>query len=589
MAASSLGKKKTQKISAQEFPQRLAQARGDAELDLLITNVQLLDVITGDVYPTVVAIGGEYIVGVGVEYLGSPTKRLIDGQGAFITPGFIDGHLHIESSMMSPFEFERATLPLGTTTAICDPHEITNVLGVRGFEWFLRCSDLMNQNLFVQMSSCVPALPGFETNGSDFLLADMIKHRDHSAVLGLAEMMNFPGVIHADKEVLAKIEAFEDLNLDGHAPLLRGKSLNAYLLAGIQNCHETVTLEEGKEKLQKGMGLIIREGSVAKNLKTLAPLVNEFSSAQCLLCTDDRNPFEIAHEGHINYLIRELINKHQVPVHVAYRLATYSAAKHFGLKRLGLVAPGKKADLVLLRDLKKVEIQEVFIGGRPVSELSLEKQAHEKLKKSQPPLENTMKRSALKEEDLTFKLEKGLYNVIKIIPHEIITEHLTLRYDGTSFGEDDVLFMANIERYGQERPPGLGLVKGMGLKSGALASSVAHDSHNLMVIGTNATDMTLAANTLIENGGGFVVVNHGKVQALVKLPIAGLLSLQSAEEIKSGIEQLKKAFRSQGVTLDEPFIQMAFLALPVIPTLKLTDRGLVDVTKFSFIPLFQEA
>ncbi|WP_415063046.1 adenine deaminase [Bdellovibrio sp.] len=587
--ASSLGKKKTQKISTQELPQRLAQARGDAELDLLITNVQLLDVITGEIYPTAVAIGGEYIVGVGLEYLGSPTKRLFDAQSAFMTPGFIDGHLHIESSMMSPFEFERATLPLGTTTAICDPHEITNVLGLRGFEWFLRCSELLAQNLFVQMSSCVPALPGFETNGSDFLLADMIKHKDHPAVLGLAEMMNFPGVIHADKDVLAKIEAFEDLNLDGHAPLLRGKSLNAYLLAGIQNCHETVTLEEGKEKLQKGMGLIIREGSVAKNLKTLAPLVNEFSSAQCLLCTDDRNPFEIAHEGHINYLIRELINKHQVPVHVAYRLATYSAAKHFGLKRLGLVAPGKKADLVLLRDLKKVEIQEVFIGGQQVSELSLDKHVQEKLQKSQPPLENTMKRAPLKEEELTFKLKKGLYNVIKIIPHEIITEHLSLEYDGTSFSDDDVLYMANIERYGQGRPPGLGLVKGMGLHSGALASSVAHDSHNLMVIGTNTADMTLAANTLIENGGGFVVVNHGKVQALVRLPIAGLLSLQSAEEIKSGIEQLKTAFRSQGVVLDEPFIQMAFLALPVIPTLKLTDRGLVDVTKFSFIPLFQEA
>lgn len=585
----SLSKKKTQKIPAQDLPQRLAQARSDVELDLLIINVQLLDVITGDIYPTAIAIGGEHIVGVGLEYSTSPARKIVDGLGAFVTPGFIDGHLHIESSMMSPFEFERATLPMGTTTAICDPHEITNVLGSRGFEWFLRCSELMSQNLFVQMSSCVPALPGFETNGSDFPLADMVKHKDHPSVLGLAEMMNFPGVINANKEVLAKIEAFEDLNLDGHAPLLRGKALNAYLLAGIQNCHETVTLEEGKEKLQKGMGLIIREGSVAKNLRTLAPLVNEFSSAQCLLCTDDRNPFEIAHEGHINFLIRELINKHNVPIHVAYRLATYSAAKHFGLKRLGLVAPGKKADLVLLSDLKNVAVQEVFIGGREVSSLSLETQIQEKLQKSNPPLENTMKRSPLKEEELTLKLTKGLYNVIKIVPHEIITEHLSIRYDGSRFSESDILFMANIERYGQGRPPGLGLVKGMGLQSGALASSVAHDSHNLMVIGTNAADMALAANTLIECGGGFVVVDQGKVQALAELPIAGLLSLQSAEDIKNGIERLKKAFRALGVTLDEPFIQMAFLALPVIPALKLTDRGLIDVTKFSLIPLFQES
>ncbi|WP_374074682.1 adenine deaminase [Bdellovibrio bacteriovorus] len=587
--ASSLAKKKTQKISAKELPQRLAQARGDAELDLLITNVKLLDVITGEIYPTAIAVGGEYIVGVGLDYVGSPAKRTYDAQGAFVTPGFIDGHLHIESSMMSPFEFERATLPLGTTTAICDPHEITNVLGSKGFEWFLRSSELMHQNLFVQMSSCVPALPGFETTGSDFPLEEMKLHKDHPSVLGLAEMMNFPGVINANGEVLAKIEAFDDLNLDGHAPLLRGKALNAYLLAGIQNCHETVTIEEGREKLQKGMGLIIREGSVAKNLKTLAPLVNDFSSAHCLLCTDDRNPFEIAHEGHINFLISELINKHQVPVHVAYRLATYSAAKHFGLKRLGLVAPGKKADLVLLTNLEKVAIKEVLVGGKFVSELSLEKHVSEKLEKSRPPLQNTMSRQLLQPPELKYNLTAGTYNVIEIIPHEIITKHLTVRYDGKSFSEPDVLYMANIERYGQGLPPGLGLVKGMGLKSGALASSVAHDSHNLMVIGTNADDMAFAANTLIECGGGFVVVDQGKVQALVKLPIAGLLSLQSAEEIKSGIEVLKQAFRNQGVVLDEPFIQMAFLALPVIPTLKLTDRGLVDVTKFSFIPLFQEA
>lgn len=584
-----LSKKKTQKISSQELPQRLAQARGDAELDLLIINVQLLDVITGEIYPSAVAVGGDSIVGVGLDYLESPSKRTYDAGGAFITPGFIDGHLHIESSMMSPFEFERATLPLGTTTAICDPHEITNVMGLKGFEWFLRCSELMKQNLFVQMSSCVPSLPGFETTGSDFPLEDMKIHKNHPAVLGLAEMMNFPGVIHADKDVLAKIEAFDDLNLDGHAPLLRGKALNAYLLAGIQNCHETVTLDEGREKLQKGMGLIIREGSVAKNLKTLAPLVNEFSSAQCLLCTDDRNPFEIAHEGHINYMIKQLINKHQVPVHVAYRLATYSAAKHFGLKRLGLVAPGKKADLVLLTDLKEVRIKDVLIGGQFTSELSLDNQVQEKLQASQPPLENTMKRKPLQAQELHYKLTPGTYNVIEIVPNEIITKHLHVAYDGHTFAESDILFMANIERYGKNLPPALGLVKGLGLNSGALASSVAHDSHNLMVIGTNAEDMTLAANTLIENGGGFVVVNNGKVQALVKLPIAGLLSLQSAEQIKSGIEELKKAFRSQGVLLDEPFIQMAFLALPVIPTLKLTDRGLVDVTKFSFISLLLDA
>lgn len=585
----SLSHKKTQRIPSTELPKKLAQARGAEKLDLLIKNVQLLDVITGEIYPTSIAIGGDHIVGVGTEYNDQDSAKVFDAQGAFVTPGFIDGHLHIESSMMSPFEFEKATLPLGTTTAICDPHEITNVLGAKGFTWFLRCSEIMKQNLFVQMSSCVPALPGFETTGSDFPLEEMKAHKDHPSVLGLAEMMNFPGVINADPEVLAKVEGFSDLNLDGHAPLLRGKALNAYLLAGIQNCHETVTLEEGREKLQKGMGLIIREGSVAKNLRTLAPLVNEFSSPQCLLCTDDRNPFEIAHEGHINFIIKELINTHHVPVAVAYRLATYSAAKHFGLKRLGLIAPGKKADLVLLKDLQKVDIQDVMVGGKWVSELNLQKDLSQKLKDSKPPLENTMKRKPLQAGDLKFQLTTGTYNVIEIVPNEIITKHLKVKYDGKAFSEKDVLFMANIERYGQNQKPGLGLVKGMGLTSGALASSVAHDSHNLMVIGTNAADMELAANTLIEKGGGFVVVNNGKVEALVELPLAGLLSLQSAEEIKAGIETLKVAFKKLNVQIEEPFIQMAFLALPVIPTLKLTDRGLVDVTQFAFIPLLCEA
>ncbi|WP_413578460.1 adenine deaminase [Bdellovibrio sp. HCB290] len=581
----SLQNKKTQAIPRSELPTRLAQARGDGTLDILIKNIQILNVITGETYPSVIAIGGEHIVGVGMEYADASARRVIDGQGAFVTPGFIDGHLHIESSMMSPFEFEAATLPLGTTTAICDPHEITNVMGARGFEWFLRCAEITKQNLFVQMSSCVPALPGFETTGSDFTLDEMKKLKDHPAVLGLAEMMNFPGVINADNSVLDKVEEFSDLNLDGHAPLLQGKALNAYLLAGIQNCHETVTLEEGREKLQKGMGLIIREGSVAKNLKTLAPLVSEFSSPQCLLCTDDRNPFEIAHEGHINFIIKELINKHQVPVHVAYRLATYSAAKHFGLKRLGLIAPGKRADLVLLQDLASVKINDVMIAGELVSELKLREKVSDKLSKSKPPMENTIKRTPISEKDLKFPDTKGTYNVIEIVQNEIITKHLKCYFDGLAFDQDDVLYMANIERYGQNLPAGLGFVRGTGLKSGALASSVAHDSHNIMVIGTNVQDMCVAVNEIIRMGGGFVVADQGKVQASVELPIAGLLSLKSANEIKSGIESLKVAFKRQGVVLEEPFIQMAFLALPVIPTLKLTDKGLVDVTQFKFIPL----
>jgi adenine deaminase len=584
----SLANKRTQTISRLDLKKVLAVARGELSPDLIIKNVFILDLINGSQFESAIAISGKTIAGIGLEYLDENAPKAletIDALGAIAVPGFIDGHLHIESSMMNPFEFERMTLPLGTTTVICDPHEITNVIGDRGFSWFLRCSDLMHQNMFVQTSSCVPALPGFETNGGEFKLEEMLKYKQHPNVLGLAEMMNFPGVINGNDAVLDKIEAYSDLNLDGHSPLLRGKALNAYIAAGIQNCHETVTKEEGFEKLQKGMALIIREGSVAKNIKTLAPLVSEFNSSQCMLCTDDRNPFEILEEGHINYMIKKMINELNMPAHIAYRLSSYSAAKHFGLKRLGLIAPGKQADIVLLKNLNKVEISEVFIAGKKISSLKLDETIDQKLKNSNPPLENTIKRKPISEKDLQYNLKIGNYNVIEIIKDEIITNHLVSHFDGENFEHDDVKFMANIERYGQELKPALGLVRGSGLKNGAIAASVAHDSHNLMVIGSNIADMVVAINALITSGGGLCVTQNKVVTALLELPMAGLLSLKTGGEIFNDIKKLKIGYQACGITLDEPFIQMAFLALPVIPKLKLTDRGLFDVSSFSYIEL----
>ena len=584
----STASKKTQSLKRNDLKKVLAVARGDIPADLIIHNVKILDLINGGEFLSAIAIVGKTIAGIGLEYLEESNPKALryyDAQGKVAVPGFIDGHLHIESSMMNPFEFQKMTLPLGTTTAICDPHEITNVIGEKGFTWFLRSSELMDQNLFVQTSSCVPALKGFETNGGEFKLEDMVKYKEHESVLGLAEMMNFPGVINGDDAVLDKLEAYGDLNLDGHCPLLQGKELNAYIAAGIQNCHETVTKEEGREKLSKGMSLIIREGSVAKNIKTLAPLVNEFNSSQCFLCTDDRNPFEILHEGHINYSIKKMINEVNMPVHVAYRLSSFSAAKHFGLKRLGLIAPGKKADIVLLNDVKNVDIHEVFIGGVEVSSLGLSEKSAILLKQSNPPIENTIKRKPLKESDFNYDLSKGFYNVIEIVKDEIITNHLVIEYDGSRFLADDVMFMCNVERYGSELKPALALVKGSGLKTGAIAASVAHDSHNLMVIGSNIADMALALNSLIESGGGLCVVKDKKLNARLPLPVAGLISLKTGEELNEDIKDLKVAFKDCGVTLEEPFIQMAFLALPVIPKLKLTDRGLFDVTTFSYIDL----
>jgi len=580
-----LGAKRTQRLERAELENVLAVARGDALADLLIKNVKILDLVCGELSDSCIVIAGKTIAGIGLEYADASSKKTFDAQGLMAVPGFIDGHLHVESSMMHPFEFERLTLPLGTTSAICDPHEITNVMGEKGFSWFLRCSELMEQNLFVQVSSCVPALPGFETNGDDFTLDKMLKFIDHPNVLGLAEMMNYPGVVHGNKEVLDKILAFDDLNKDGHCPMVRGKDLNAYIAAGIQNCHETVTLAEGKEKLQKGMALIIREGSVAKNLKTLGPLVSEFNSSQCFLCTDDRNPYEIFTEGHINYLIKQLINEVKVPPHVAYRLASFSAAQHFGLKRLGLIAPGKRADIVFLKDLQRVDIADVLMGGQFVSDLNLTEGLQDKLKKSAPPMGNTIQRSPVVAADFHYNFVAGNYNCIEIIPEEIITNHLIVNYDGEKFAHEDILKISVVERYGQGRPPALGLVKGLGLKAGAIASSVAHDSHNIIVIGHSAAEMATAVNQLIACGGGFCVVQGGAVKSLLPLPIAGLLSLKSAEEITRGLKHLKTEFKKLGVVLAEPFLQMAFLALPVIPTLKITDRGLVDVTKFSFTTL----
>lgn len=581
----SLAKKRTQTLTRTELQKVLAVARGDAPADLLIKNIKILDLINGEVVDSAIVLSGKTIAGIGLDYKDAQAHEVVDGQGLTAVPGFIDGHLHIESSMMNPFEFERMTLPLGTTTAICDPHEITNVMGDRGYSWFLRCSDLMHQNLFVQTSSCVPALAGFESNGGEFKLSEMIKYKAHPNVLGLAEMMNFPGVINGDDKVLDKLEEFSGMNLDGHCPMLRGKALNAYIAAGIQNCHETVTAEEGKEKLQKGMALIIREGSVAKNLKTLAPLVTEFNSTQCFLCTDDRNPYEILKEGHINYMIKKMIREIKMPLHVAYRLSSYSAAKHFGLKRLGLIAPGKQADMVLVKDLEAVEIAQVYIAGKRVQDLLLDETLDAKMQESNPPLENTIKREILKVSDFNYDLQAGKYNVIEIVKDEIITNHITANYDGEKFDQDDILFMVNIERYGNNSKPALGLVKGIGLKKGAIGASVAHDSHNLMIVGFTIEEIVIAANALIKSGGGLCVVDGEKVTALLELPLAGLLSLKTGHEIYEEIKKLKVEYHKLGITLEEPFIQMAFLALPVIPNLKLTDRGLFDVSTFSYITL----
>lgn len=574
-------KRYTQKLRRPELQHALAVAAGNKPADLLIKGGTILDLINGEMCRADIAIAGQVIAGIGHGYEGI---KVIDATGLTIVPRFIDAHVHLESSLMTPFEFERVTLPLGTTTVIADPHEITNVMGAEGFEWFLRCSELMHQNLFLQVPSCIPSLPGFETNGAEFSLKDMSRYLDHPRVLGLGEMMNYPGVINGDESVLDKLEAFDDKMMDGHAPLLRGKELNAYRVAGIENCHESVSAEEAKEKLAIGMAVMLREGSVAKNLLELAPIVKEFNSTQCLLCTDDRNPYEIEKEGHIDFLIRQLIKKKSMPLHVAYRLSSFSTAKHFGFKRLGLVAPGYQANLVLLSDAEKVEIEDVLIKGISIKNIDLNNA--EKLKKSKPPLQNTVQRVPVQVTDFDYPKKPGIYNVIGVISDEIITNHLKVQFDGNFFMEEGIQYIAVFERYGNQFRPALGFVKGFNLlKDCAIASSVAHDSHNLIVVGSSISAMTVAINALIEMKGGFVIVKDDQIIASLALPIGGLISLEPAEKITKYLVVLKEAQTKVGILLHEPFLQMAFLALPVIPTLKITDQSLIDVTHMQKLTL----
>jgi adenine deaminase len=562
----------------EELRNGLDVAAGRKIPDLLLKNATRLDVVNGIYEKTNIALMGRFIAGVGLGY--TKGKEIIDLEGLYVVPGFIDAHVHIESSMMTPFEFERKTLSLGTTSVIADPHEITNVMGSKGFEWFVRCAENMHQNVFLQVSSCVPAVDGLETNGGKFTLDEMVSFKSSPYVLGLAEMMNVPGVIHGNPDVLSKIEAFSDRILDGHAPLLRGKQLNAYRFAGIANCHESITPDEALEKLSYGMGIMLREGSAAKNLDDLAGIISPSNAHHCMMCSDDRNPLDIHEGGHIDYMIRMLIQNHAIPTHMAYGLASYTAARHFGLSRLGVIAPGYQADFVVLSDLERVHIEHVYCKGKPVTNSQFSQEKHTAfLKKTEAPLHNTIVCNSIGANDFSYDFKEGAtYRVIEVIPNQIITSEVFTVYKNGAFDTEDIIPIQIVERYGHNIPPSKGLVKGMGLTSGAIATSVAHDSHNIVVVGRCKSDRLKAVHTLRSTGGGIVVIDQGEVKALLALPIAGLMSDQSADRIAHTLSDLRRASQELGCTLHEPFLQLSFLALPVIPKLKITDAGLIRDT-----------
>jgi len=568
-------------MTSTELLTRMIKAgAGEAPADVVVKNVRLLDVITGAITHTDIAIVADRIVGTHGYYNG---HRLIEGGNRFAVPGFIDTHLHIESSLITPLEFDRCVLPYGVTTVICDPHEIANVLGAEGIRYFLECAERAVMDIRVNLSSCVPATT-FETSGAQLEIADLEPFRHHKKVIGLAEVMNFPGVLAGDPGMLAKLAAFQGSHIDGHAPLLADKALNGYLAAGIRTDHEATTAAEAREKLAKGMAILIREGSVSKDLEALAEVLDENTSSFVALCTDDRNPLDIAEEGHLDSSIRRLIAMGR-PLHHVYRAASHSAARIFGLKDRGLVAPGWRADIVLVDRLEDCSVSDVLTAGRlvrpelfesryPVTAVGLASM------KAKPVTADTFITPANPARNETL--------VIGVTPGKIITrrESAVLEVSDKGLLPDlgaDVIKVAVIERHGKNGNVGRGFVTGFGLTRGAIASSVGHDSHNITVVGANDQDMAVAVNRLIALGGGFVVAEDGEVTAELALPLAGLISLLPFETVAEKLHLLRDAAKVLGCVLPEPFLQVAFLALPVIPHLKITDRGMFDADRFALI------
>ncbi|GGB00661.1 adenine deaminase [Allosediminivita pacifica] len=558
---------------------RISQGRGDTPADLVLRGGRLLDLMTGALLEGDVAICDGVIVGTCETYEGA---EVIDVTGLILVPGFIDTHLHIESSLVTPFEFDRCVTPRGVTTAICDPHEIANVIGADGIRYFQESSAHTLMDIRVQLSSCVPSTH-METAGAELRADDLAPLMTHPSGIGLAEFMNYPGVIFRDPEAMKKLRLFEGGHIDGHCPLLSGRDLNAYIAAGIRTEHEATSPEEAREKLQKGMRVLIREGSVSKDMHALQPLLTDLTAPYMCLCTDDRNPLDIGEHGHLDYMIRTLIALGCSPLAV-YRAATLSAAEAFGLKDRGMIAPGRRADIVAVDSLEACNAQLVLAGGRVVDDAAFATRGT-----VAPVGRDSVKAPTVTPDSFRNAGNRAETPVIGIREGQILTDHLTEEIeaeDGDKRPDParDLVRIAVIERHGRNGNIATGFVRGFGLQSGAIASTVCHDHHNIACVGIDYADMALAANRLAELEGGFVVADGGKILAELALPVAGLMSLDPFEEVRDRLVALRAAAKGLGVTLEEPFLQLAFLALPVIPALKITDRGMVDVTKFELLP-----
>jgi len=563
----------------------IAVARGEKKADLLLKNGQLVNVVSGEIYPANVAIYKGRIAGIG-DY---DANKVINLNGKYVCPGFIDVHLHIESTMLPPPEFARITVPHGTTTVVADPHEIANVLGVEGIKYMLEASKDLPQNIFFVLPSCVPTTP-LETSGAKLEASDLKPLLKEQRIIGLAEVMNFLGVIERDEKLLAKIEMARKAKvlIQGHAPGLGGKDLAAYIGAGIRSDHECVKLEEAKEKLHLGMNIFIREGSSAKNLEDLLPLLSPLNSRFISLCTDDMHPSNLI-QGHINSILKKAVSLGLDPI-TAVQLATINPARHCGFKELGAIAPGYIADIVVVDNLHDFNVDMVFKDGKLVAEKGKANFAIKLKKKA--GVRETIKAKSPKVKDFIIEAKDSSIRVIDVIPDQIITsqtleEPLIKDKCVVSDVDRDILKLAVIERHKASGRVGHGFVRGFGLRRGAIAQTIAHDSHNIICVGVNDEDMLSAVREVIKLKGGIVVVAGGLVLAELPLPVAGLLSDEPLEVVHEKLLSLKEAAKEIGCKLDNPFGLLSFLALPVIPKLKLTDRGLVDVEKFEIVDLFE--
>ena len=558
-------------------------AQGLEPADLVLKNAEVFHVYTGEFILCDIAIADGYIAGTG-SYFGIEE---IDMQGRYITPGFIDAHVHIESSMLTPYQFAKAALPCGVTTIVTDPHEIANVCGAKGIQYMLDATEQLPLNVYFMLPSCVPATD-FEDSGAVLLAEDLEPFMEHPRVLGLAEVMNAPGVLQQDENVMAKLEMAGKGRIDGHAPGLTSSQLMGYAAAGITTDNECITKEQALDRLRAGIKVMLREGSAAKNMRGLLPTVNPDTAPYFMFCADDKIPAELLDSGYINYMVKAAIEE-GVSVANALQIATINAARHYGIKDAGAILPGRRADLLVFDNLDEWKPRQVYKDGRLAVDNGQLLQEGRNCDNSS--LEHTVNLAPVTVESFRLPLKTEMANVIGLVPYQIVTNKAVLsvkRVDGCAVSdvENDILKLAVLERHHATGNIGLGLVKGFGLKRGALASTVGHDSHNLIVIGTNDEDMLAAVQELQRIGGGICIAEDGQIRGVLPLPVGGLMTNEPALMVAKQQAEMIALAREMGVPeFYSPFLTLAFLSLPVIPSLKLTDRGLVDVDSFKFIPL----